>query len=64
MKILSVIARRKIDQIVSKYRAPAFREATKRYVQDKDLPHPRGQENEISVVPFDLYYLHKPIFPG
>jgi len=59
MKILQFIARRRIDQFISKYRKPALMRAAARYVEKKDLPLLNGSNSEFSAVPFDLYNLHK-----
>jgi len=61
MKILSFIARRKFEQVLSGYRAPALRRAGERYIREKGLSLPKGQDNEFSQVPFDLYNLHKTV---
>lgn len=61
MKNLSFIARRKFDQIVSKYREPALRRAGERYIEEQGMPLPKGLDSEISVIPFDLYNLHKTV---
>jgi len=56
---ITFIAKRKLDQVISKSRAPGLRRIGKEYIKEKGLPLPKGEDNEISVIPFDLYNLHK-----
>ena len=61
MNNLIFIVQRKLENFVSQLKEPAQRKAGKRYIQEKDIPLPKGPVNEISPVPYDLYNLHKTV---